>query len=159
MQARLKALQRIALVYMAIKHAQALSLEQAAAAVREAESFIDQQKMQVRRSDVAGREALDAGEHSAWQMHESQKHFTNWNAAELVQLRERRKAVMLEAAEEYKAGRMQLEQMESVLRDLRSKLDVDLAHRAQREADDRFLSQRWWRDHKAMETSEGGPSE
>jgi hypothetical protein len=157
MQSRLKALQRIALAYMAMKHAQALSLEQAAAAVRETESLIERQKTQARRSDVAGREALDAGEHVAWRMHESQKQFTEWNAEGLVGLREQREALMFEAAEVYRAGRMQLEQMESVLRELRSKLDVERAHKAQRESDDRFLSQQWWRARDVAGAPEDGP--
>lgn len=157
MQARLKALQRIASVYMAVKHAQALSLEQAAAAAREAESLLEGQKMRIRHSQFAGREALDAGEYLTWQMHEAQKQFAAWNARGLVGLRERREASMFEAAEVYRAGRMQLEQMESVLRELRSKLDVERAHKAQRESDDRFLSQRWWQGRIAKATPEDVP--
>lgn len=141
---RLRALNRIALVYVAVKHAQALALEQAAASLREAEALIAQQKAQAKRSDVEGRVALDAGDHVNWQMHESQKHFTEWNAEGLIGLRTRREALMIEAAEIYRGGRMQLEQMESVLRELRSKLEMERAHSAQRESDDRFLSRQWW---------------
>ncbi len=144
MQSRVEGLQRIALVYRAVKHEQALELERAAAALREAEEMIARQEAQAKRSSIEGKAALDAGDHVDWQMHESQRHFTEWNAAELVGLRERREALMLEAAEAYRAGRMQLEQMESVLRELRSKLEMERAHDAQRESDDRFLSRQWW---------------
>jgi hypothetical protein len=144
MQKRLKGLQRIAVVYVAVKHAQSLALEQAAAALREAEERIAEQRAQAERSRVEGKAALDAGEHVDWQMHESQKQFTERNAATLMELRQRRETLMLEAAETYRAGRMQLEQMESVLRDLRSKAELQRAHIAQRESDDRFLSRQWW---------------
>ena len=144
MQSRLRNLQRIAGVYRAVQHAQAVELEQAAAALHEAESLIAQQKAQAERSSVAGRAALDVGDHVDWQMHESQKQFTEWNAEGLNELRSRREALMVEAAESYREAKRQLEQMESVLRELRSKLQVERGHAAQRESDDRFLSQRWW---------------
>ena len=44
---------------------------------------------------------------------------------------------------------MQLEQMESVLRGVRSQLQADLNRKVQRESDDRFLAQRWWREPSA----------
>ena len=145
MQSRLRNLQRIAGVYRAVQHAQAVELEQAAAALHEAESLIAQQKAQAERSSVAGRAALDAGDHVDWQMHESQKQFTEWNAEGLNELRSRREALMVEAAESYRDGKRQLEQMESVLREMRSELQVERGHAAQRESDDRFLSQQWWK--------------
>jgi len=143
-QRRLKGLQRVALVYAAVKHAQGLALEQAAGALREAESLVARQRAQAARLHAEGRAALDAGDSLDWKMHESEKHFTEWNADALLQLRARREALMLEAAETYRSGRMQLEQMESVLRELRSKLELERAHNAQRESDDRFLSRQWW---------------
>jgi len=141
---RLKGLERVALVYAAVKHAQALSLEQRAAALHQTELLIAQQREQAARLSAEGRAALDAGDSLDWQMHESEKHFAEWNAGSLLELRARREALMLEAAETYRAGRMQLEQMESVLRELRSKRDLERAHNAQRESDDRFLSRQWW---------------
>lgn len=152
MQSRLKGLERIALVYMAVKHAQALSLEQASASLHNAEAMIEQQKAQARRSDAEGRDALRAGDYLGWQMQESQKQFTEWNVEGLIDLGRRREALMLEAAEAYRAGRLQLEQMESVLRDLRLKLDLEHAHDMQRESDDRFLARRWW-DSRGGSTS------
>jgi hypothetical protein len=134
----------VALVYAAVKHAQALSLEQRAGALREAELLLARQREQTARLNAEGRAALDAGDSLDWQMHESEKHFTEWNAESLFELRARREAQMLEAAETYRAGRMQLEQMESVVRELRSKRDLERAHQAQRESDDRFLSRQWW---------------
>jgi hypothetical protein len=144
MQKRLKGLERVALVYAAVKHAQALSLEQAAGALGEAESLLARQREQAARQGAEGRSALEAGDALDWRMHESERQFTEWNADALRDLRARREAVLLEAVETYRAGRMQLEQMESVLRELRSKRDLERAHTAQRESDDRFLSRQWW---------------
>ena len=144
MQSRLKSFERVALVYMAVKHAQALALEQAAAALREAEAGIAGQRAEAERLSLEGGIAIAAGDDVDWRMYESQRQFTEWNAEELVVLKERREALMLEANEAYRTGRMELEQMETVLRELRSKRDLERAHRAQRESDDRFLSRQWW---------------
>ena len=156
MQTRLKGLQRVAVVYMAMKHAQAQAVEQAAAALREAELLIERQRAQVKRSSLEGRVALDAGDHVDWQMHESQKEFTEWNAEGLLGLRERREASMLQAVADYRAADMQLEQMENVLRELRSKLEVERSHVDQREADDRFLARRWWDARSGVSTGARG---
>ena len=51
---------------------------------------------------------------------------------------------MREATESYKASRMQLEQMESLLRDTRSQRDLEQARVDQRESDDRYLSRQRW---------------
>ena len=165
MQTRIKELQRIARVYMAVEHAQSLSLEQAVAAVREAESLIKQRRQQVAQSDVAARTALHQGQHVAWRLHASQAHFTAWNTEGLMRLGRRRQAVMLEAAEAYRTARMQLEQMGSVLRRLDLKASSEREHRMQRESDDRFLSQCWWRERSAARvdtvssTGQGGPGD
>jgi len=155
---RLKGLERVAVVYAAVRHAQALSLEQAAAALGEAESLLARQREQAARQGAEGRAALDVGDSADWRMHESEKQFTEWNAGALLDLRARREAALLDAVESYRAGRMQLEQMESVLRELRSKRDRERAHSAQRESDDRFLSRQWWDAHGGtiIDSKDGG---
>jgi len=140
----LKGLERVALVYAAVKHAQALSLEQAAAALGEADSLLARQREQTARLSAGGRAALEAGDSLDWRIYESERNFTEWNSDALLNLRARREAAVLEAVETYRAGRMQLEQMESVLRELRAQLETELAHNAQRESDDRFVSRQWW---------------
>ena len=146
MQARLRGLQRIAAVYAAMNHAQSLSLEEASGALREAESRIDQQRSQMGRTSAAGRAALVAGEHEEWKIHESQNQFTELNTESLVELRRRREALLFEAAEGYRAASMRLEQMESVVREVRSQMQTDVNRRAQRESDDRFAARRWWQE-------------
>jgi len=150
MRTRLQGLQRIATVYIAVKHAQALALEQAAAALRETETRIAEQWTRARRSSAEGREALNAGDDMGWRIEESQRQFAAWNAEDLAGLRQRREALVAEATEVYRTGRMQLEQMESVLRELRKKQDMDRAHRTQRESDDRFLSRQWWDERERL---------
>jgi hypothetical protein len=150
MQTRLQGLQRIAMVYIAVKHAQALALEQAAASLREAETRIAEQRTQARRSSAEGRAALDAGDDIGWRIEESQRRFAEWNAEDLAALRHKREALVAEATEVYRTGRMQLEQMESVLRELRKKHDLDRAHRMQRESDDRFLARQWWDERERL---------
>ena len=145
MQTRQKSLQRIALLYTAVKHAQALKLEQAAAAVRAAESIIAQRERQAMQSSAAARAALDDGQHLEWRMQASQTQFTEWNAQALLGLKRQREALMLEAEESYRGKSMQLEQIESVLRELRLTSDTEQARRMQRDGDDRFLAQQWWR--------------
>ena len=96
MRARLKGLQRIAVVYTAMKHAQELSLEEAAGALRDVESRIDQQRSLVMRTGVAGRVALAAGEHEEWKMSESQNQFTERKTEGLLDLRRRREGSLFE---------------------------------------------------------------
>lgn len=144
MRTRLQGLERIAVVYKATQHAHTLGLEQAAAALRQAESWVGQQREWARRSSVAGKAALGAGDQLEWRMQEAQRRLSEWNTERLFELKLRREALMREAAEAYRAGRMQLEQMESVLRELRAKSELEASRRAQRDSDDRFLARRWW---------------
>jgi hypothetical protein len=150
MRTRLQGLQRIALVYVAVKHAQALALEQAASALRETEATIAEQRERARRSRAEGREALAAGDDMTWRIDESQGRFAEWNAEDLAAMRKKRQALVAEATEVYRTGRMQSEQMESVLRELRRKQEDDRAHRAQRESDDRFLARQWWDERERL---------
>ncbi len=154
MRARLQGLQRIAVVYTALKHAKELALEEAAAALHTVESKIEQQRLQVRRTSVWGRAALSAGAHEEWKIHESQNQLTERNTEALLDLRRRREKLLFEAAEVYRAGTMQLEQMESVLRALRVRLQADVNRKSQRESDDRFLARGWWQEQAAARASD-----
>jgi len=158
MRSRVQGLQRIALVYMAVKHAQALALEQAAGSLRETETVIAEHRSQAQRSSARGHERLDAGDDAGWRMEESQRQIAEWNTEDLVAQRKKREALLAEATELYRAGRMQLEQMESVLRELRRTQHAESARRTQRESDDRFLARQWWdereRQRKAASESE-----
>ncbi len=141
---RLKSIERLASLYRAMNHAEEMSLEQAVATLREAEMRIESQREQLNRSSREGHEALDAGDHARWQIHEAQQEFIEWRFEDLLELRKRRELLMREATESYKASRMQLEQMESLLRDTRSQRDLEQARVDQRESDDRYLSRQRW---------------
>jgi phosphatidate phosphatase PAH1 len=150
MRSRVQGLQRIALVYMAVKHAQALAVEQAAASLRETETVIAEHRSQAERSSVRGHERLDAGDDVGWRMEESQRQIAEWNTEELIAVRKKREALVVEATELYRAGRMQLEQMESVLRELRKTKHLESARMTQRESDDRFLARQWWDERERL---------
>lgn len=149
MRTRLQGLQRIAQMYMAVKHVQATALQQAAASLRDAESRIALQQEREGRSVSAGNAALDAGEHIEWLMHTSQRRIGERNAEALHELRKRREASMLEAIESYSESRIRFEQMERLLRELRSQRRIEQERTAQLQSDDRFLSRRWWSDRSA----------
>ena len=146
MPTRLKGFKRIVAVYAAIKHAQELSLEEAVAALRQVELRIEQQNSLVARTWTTGREALNIGAHEAWKLHEAQNQATERHTQTLVELRRKRVTLLSQADEIYRAGTLQLEQAENVLREMRSQLQVEQDRKAQQASDDRFLAQRWWQE-------------
>lgn len=156
MNTRLQALDRLRALYGVVTHMHSVALEQAAAAVRDAEQRIEAQHELARRSSVAGRVALRDADKPGWMIEESQRGFAVRDAELLGGLLEEREVSMLAAAELYRANRLQLEQMLSVLKGLRSTLERERAHREQRDSDDRFLSRLRWRDRRDEELSQRG---
>ena len=140
----LKTLERVESVYAVMKHTHGLELARAAAAVEEIERSIDQQMATARRLRAEGGSALRSGDDTGWRLDESQREFGEWIVPGLRALLTRREELMEAARAIYQASRMQLEQIELVLVDLRMKLKREQAHSQQREADDRFLSRRRW---------------
>lgn len=144
MRARLKALGRLAALYEIVEHANGVTLDQARGALHEVESRIRERAMTASRLMASSEEALRAGELREWQLDRSQIEFCQWNRQALEDLRMRGEATMREAAEVYQASRMRLEQIESVLREVRSGVALEEERTEQRAADDRYLSRQRW---------------
>jgi hypothetical protein len=151
MKTRLETLHRLRALYGVVAHMHGVVLEQAAAAVRDAEERIDGRHAMARRASAAGLAALGEGDTPEWRMQESQRGFSEQDAEWLAGLRERRKAAVRSAAELYRANRMQLEQMQSLIQGLRETLDRERTRREQMESDDRFLSRQRWRERRDAE--------
>jgi len=142
--ALIKTLERVESVYAVMKHTHGLELARAAAAVSEIEAAIEQQKAMAERLRAEGGDALRTGDDISWRLDESQREFGEWTAPGLLKLLARREELMAAADAVYQASRLQLEQIELVVANLRAKLKRERSHREQREADDRFLSRQRW---------------
>lgn len=144
MAALMKTLERVEAVYAVMKHTHGLELARAAAAVREIEAAIERQKAMAERLRAEGGDALRTGDDTGWRLDESQREFGEWTAPALQSLLAKREELMAAADAAYQSSRLQLEQIELVVADLRAKLKRERAHSEQREADDRFLSRQRW---------------
>ena len=151
MKTRVETLDRLRALYGVVTHMHGVALEQAAGAVRDAEDRIADETARMSQSNIEGLAALNAGDKPEWMMQRAQLAFSERDAELLIGLRERREVAMLTAAELYQANRLQLEQMQSVLKSLRSTIERERAHREQRDSDDRFLSRQRWRERRDAE--------
>ena len=144
MSARLKALQRLAALYNVLEHANGVTLDQARGALHEVEARIRDREDAALRLSELGNAALREGELQEWLIDQSQIAFTQWNADALEALRREREAAMRQAAEVYQASRMQLEQMQSVVDEVRASVELEKERSEQRSSDDRYLSRQRW---------------
>lgn len=156
MTARVKALERMRSLYGVLTHVHELALHHASAEIHEAETRIEEQKAMVKKSSEEGLAALGRRDDLGWQMYESQRKFVRRDAMRLLALREEREGLAEKAAELYQAQRTELEQMQSVVDGLRTKMALEHSRREQQESDDRFLTRQRWleqRDRKRMNPS------
>ena len=144
MRTRLKALGRLAALCEIVEHANGVTLDQSRGALHEVESTIREKALVASRLMTSSEESLRAGELREWQLDRSQIEFSQWNRQALKDLRMRREATMREAAEVYQASRMRLEQIESVLHEVRASVALEEERTEQRAADDRYLSRQRW---------------
>ena len=144
MESRLRSLGRIAALYQLMEYAHGVELDQARAALHEAETSIRERADAATRLETAGYEALLVGDRDEWQLDQSQIEFLEWNAEAIEALRASREVALREAAEVYQASRMQLEKMQSVLNEARQSAAREQERAEQRASDDRYLSRRRW---------------
>jgi len=159
-RSRLKALERLAALYKVVEHAHGISLDRARGTLYELETEMRERAAVSARLIDSGSEALRRGDLHEWILDHSQIEYAEWNAAALEELRLRREEAMRSAAEAYQESRMQLEQMQSVLGEVRSRLVIQKERLEQRASDDRYLSrQRWQRRTAAQRENDTEPSE
>lgn len=154
MKSRLKALGRLAAVYQIVEHVNGISLDKARASLHETQATIRDRQAAALRLSAASHEALRAGDLQEWLLDQSQIEFTQWDAETLELLRQRREAVMREAADVYQASRMQLEQLESVLDEVRAGVQLEAERAEQRASDDRYLSRQRWEERAGERRAE-----
>jgi hypothetical protein len=144
MHSRLKSLDRLAAVYRVLEHANGVSLDRARAALHDVETRIREREAFASRLEMASHEALETGDVNEWLLDQSEIEFTQWNTPVLEEMRLQREAAMREAAEIYQASRMQFEQMQSVVDEVRAAVALEQERAEQRESDDRYLSRQRW---------------
>jgi hypothetical protein len=149
---RLKTLQRLVILYVAIEEMHSTELQRMSAAVREVQLAIGMEKEMAQSARIDGREALLAGDRERWVMVESQQETAAWRRRRLEQIRLKCEELKDAAREQYVASRLKREQIKRVFDDIAARNEIEEGRRMQGISDDNFLARRRWTD--AQEKSE-----
>jgi hypothetical protein len=144
MSSRLKVLNRLAALYELVEQMQAISLDRAAAELREAETRVAEQAAWVETAGQHAREALHQGDRPEWLMNESEREFAVWNGVRLEALRARREELKEMTAELYRKSLLDRDQIDTVVKNALSAREAEMIRREQASADDRHMSRLRW---------------
>lgn len=144
MRQRIGTLRRLATLYSVVEEARSAELQMAGRALREAEDAIGMQRERQRSARVAGRAALAEGDRIGCILAETYGEIAGWNGEQLQGIRRERGALRIAAEEQYRASRMESEQMKRLRDNLTAQVDIVEGRRVQAVADDRFLARKLW---------------
>ncbi|RSL19458.1 hypothetical protein EDE15_5127 [Edaphobacter aggregans] len=144
MRARLKVLQRLAILHGVVERTHAAVLERRATEVREAEEAIDLQHAVARSAVFEGRAALIVDDRMGWSLAEAQRELAGWRCESLERIRMEREALRASAHEQYAVSRIKSEQMRCVVQGVETEIAIEEGRRSQAAMDDRYLSRRSW---------------
>lgn len=146
MNAKLKTLQRLAMLYAVVEEMHSIELQRSTAAVREAEHAIGTERRMAAAARGEGRGALIAGDLVGRSIAETQQETAAWRQTRLERLRLEREEIKESAREQYAESRLKREQMKRVLETMAGRLETEETRRVQAVSDDRFLARRRWKD-------------
>jgi hypothetical protein len=154
MQPRLDTLRRLVTLYSAVEEMHAAEMERMMTALRETSHaiYIEQQMARSVRMESQG--ALTTGDSLVWRMSETKQESVRRRQKRLEQIRVERDELSDAAREQYVASRLKREQMDRLLGDITTRMEVEERRRSQAASDDRFLARRRWTDARGQMRSE-----
>lgn len=142
---RIAGLRRIAKMYGALEQMKLVELQQAGAALAEAEGVLEAERGLAREAVADGREALSEGKRAEWLITETQQEYLAMRRPRLEGWRAERAELRDAAQVEFLESRARTEQMKQVVKDLKEQAEMEEARRLQGAMDDRFLMRLAWR--------------
>ena len=144
MSGRLPVLKRIETLYARVEQMHSVALQQASARVRDAETAIAEQCLQMRNARASSGDALCKGSREDWFIAQAQCDLANRRRQSLENVRVELELVTSLARAEYSASRVKNGQINALVESIGAAELLVEGRRAQASADDRFLSRQRW---------------
>lgn len=142
MDRRMEMLKRLMEVSSVVEEMHSAELQRKMAGVREAERAIDAQKKGARLARIAGRSAVAAGDCLGRAEAETLGEAASVRQHSLGVVRQEREMSRMVAQEQYRASRLEREQMTQLVDRLGAQMKIEEERKAQSASDDRFLARR-----------------
>ena len=146
MHSRIDALKRLMSLYGSVEAMHSAELQRTMASVQEAESAIHVQEKTIDSSTILGCDALISGDRMKWAAAKTQREIAECKQQRLQQVRLEREKLNEEARKEYRASRLRSEQIQHVIDDAATQIEIKTGRQTQATLDDRFLARRRWTD-------------
>ncbi len=144
MLARAKRLRRLAALYGIVEEIRSLERNRAALAVFVSEQAATQQATVASQALQRGRLALTTADRQDALLHEAEREVARFNADQLTAQQRNYELLERAAAEQHRLALLQQDQLETLLRTMRTRIDEQQKRREQAIADDRFGSITHW---------------